>query len=234
MHKLICAFYYPAINLQRLIAGFQGRMLTLALLAILTACAPEEERENEVDRIDEYFDVQGLLEQTEARLRQRGVILEKKGEFSGEVEASTILLDSAALAEELDVFREVDINKPVLSGRYLERKEMEEGMEVTIYEADDKEELNIHYLKIYRQPENEAIVRIEALFSSRNVLYNSTRMLRLNYGLVDGAGPLPLSYYVEGLQKMIFNDKESYTIKAEFHYPESESQLKSEVAPAES
>lgn len=236
MHNHICATYNPANGLQKPVAGFlfccfslfkqmwkqalpfPGRIAGLALLAMLAACAPEGERENEVDRIDEYFDVQGLLEQTEAQLRRKAATLEKKAEFSGEVETSTILLDSAALAEELDVFREVDINKPVFSGRYLERKEMEEGLEVTIYEADDKEELSINYLKIYRQPDTETIERIEALFSSQNILYNSTRSLSLDYGQI-GNERLPLSYYVEGVQKMIFNDKEGYTIKADFQYP---------------
>lgn len=167
--------------------------------------------------MNEYYDVQGLLAANEEALRQMDVRLQKRASFAGEVEESAIGLDSAALAEELDVFREVDINKPVLSGRYHTTTSLVDGRELITYEADDKEALNVNYLKIYRNAENGVVERMEALFSNKNMLYNSTRMLSLQYREVNGR-MLPHYYTVEGVQKMIFSEQEEYEIKAEFIY----------------
>lgn len=185
---------------------------------MLTASCGEGERQQEaVVSINEYYDVQGLLAANEEALRQMNVSLHKEAKFSGELEESRIRLDSAALAEELEVFREVDINKPVLSGRYHITTTQEDGRELVTYEADDKESLNINFLKVYRNAENGVVERMEALFSNRNVLYNSTRLLSLQYGKVNGQ-VLPQYYTVEGVQKMIFSEEEEYSIKAEFIY----------------
>lgn len=190
----------------------------LICLWILTASCGEGERQREaVVSINEYYDVQGLLAANEEALRQMNVSLHKEAKFSGELEESRIRLDSAALAEELEVFREVDINKPVLSGRYHITTTQEDGRELVTYEADDKESLNINFLKVYRNAENGVVERMEALFSNRNVLYNSTRLLSLQYGKVNGQ-VLPQYYTVEGVQKMIFSEEEEYSIRAEFIY----------------
>lgn len=190
----------------------------LICLWVLTPSCSEGERQQEaIGSIDEYYDVQGLLAANEEALRQMDVSLQKEASFAGEVEESSIRLDSAALAEELDVFREVDINKPVLRGRYHVTTSQEDGRELVTYEADDKESLNINFLKIYRNAESGVVERMEALFSSRNVLYNSTRLLSLQYGEVNGQ-VLPQYYTVEGVQKMIFSEREEYSIRAEFIY----------------
>lgn len=190
----------------------------LICLWILTGSCSEGERQQEaVVSIDEYYDVQGLLAANEEALRQMNVSLHKEASFAGEVEEARIRLDSVALAEELEVFREVDINKPVLSGRYHITTSQEDGRELVTYEADDKESLNINFLKVYRNAENGVVERMEALFSNRNILYNSTRLLSLQYGKVDGQ-VLPQYYTVEGVQKMIFSEEKEYSIRAEFIY----------------
>ena len=187
------------------------------LIMLFAACRPEGSEVDAVSSTGEYFDVQGLINRNAAQLMEMNVLLYKKATFAGNVEQTTIKLDSVALADELDVFREVDINKPVLSGRYLTEKEIVDGQEVIIYRADDKEELNVNYLRIFKDSESGEVERIEALFSSRNVLYNSTRLLSMQYGEVNGMN-LPVYYTVEGSQKMIFNEKENYMIKADFDY----------------
>ncbi len=188
---------------------------------LLAACAPEGSEVDAVSSINEYYDVQGLLKGNEAQLRKMEVVLRKKATFAGEVEEATVSLDSAALAEELEVFREVDINRPVLSGRYLTEREIIDGQEVITYQADEPEELNVNFLKIYTDSETGEVERMEALFSSRNILYNSTRLLRMEYGKINGR-QLPVYYEVKGSQKMIFSSKEDYIIKADFVYADSE------------
>lgn len=195
------------------------RVLGMWLLCafFLASCAQEQGREEEILRIDEYYDVHGLLNRNEAMMREMEVSLRKQASFGGEQEEEIILLDSAALARELEVFRQAGINKPVLSGRYQETITEEEGLKVITYEADDKEELNINYLQVYLEPETGEVEKLEALFSNQNILYNSTRLLKVEYGEVRGE-QLPLSYTIDGVQKMIFSDKEEYRVEGEFIY----------------
>lgn len=183
----------------------------------LASCAQEAGREKEIVRIDEYYDVHGLLSRNELMMREMEVSLRKRASFGGEQEEKIIQLDSATLASELDVFRQAGINKPVLSGRYQETITEQDGLQVVTYEADDKDELNINYLQVYLEPETEKVEKLEALFSNQNILYNSTRLLKVDYGEVKGR-QLPLSYTIDGVQKMIFNDKEDYRVEGEFMY----------------
>lgn len=197
---------------------FRQIMVVFLVGMLLVSCVEEEEQEEEVSTIDEYFDVRGLLAENRAQLLQREVLLDKVAAFSGEVEKTTIRLDSTTLAGELDIFREVDINKPVFSGRYLESRELINGQEIITYMADDPESLNVNYLKIYKDSGSGRVEQLEALFSSQNILYNSTRLVNLFYDQENGQS-LPRRYKIEGSQKMIFSDKEGYTVEAKFIYP---------------
>lgn len=191
--------------------------ILIGFWVLVTSCSEREKQQEAIVSMNEYYDVQGLLAENEEALRQMRVSLHKEASFAGEVEESRIELDSVNLTEELGVFREVDINKPVLSGRYQVATSQVEGRELVTYEADDKEALNINFLKIYRNPDNGTIERMEALFSNRNILYKSTRLLSLHYEEVNGQ-MLPDYYTVDGVQKMIFSDEEAYRIRAEFIY----------------
>lgn len=196
--------------LKKLLAG-----LGIAFLGF--ACEQAELKEREVTEISKYFDVEGLLAANAEELLERKVKLLKVASFDGEVEKTAVLLDSAAIIRELDVFREADINKPEFADSY--RKEItEEGrLQVISYIAEDKEELNVNYLKIYLNEETEEVERLEALFSNKNILYNSTRLMKVEFGWV-GEAPRPLSYTIEGVQKMIFSEPAEYAIKAGFEY----------------
>lgn len=192
-------------------------LVLLSIWVLMISCAEREKQQEAILSIDEYYDVQALLAANEEALRQMKVSLRKEAVFAGEVEKTLITLDSAGLADELEVFRELDINKPVLSGRYQVEETLLDGQRLISYEADDKEALKINFLKVYENAENGVVERIEALFSNQNILYNSTRLLSLQYEQVNGK-TLPRYYSVEGVQKMIFNPQEKYRIEAEFIY----------------
>src|SRR5690606_5180019 len=143
--------------------------ILIGLWTLVVSCGEREKRQEAIVSMDEYYDVQGLLAANEEALRKMNVSLHKAASFAGEVEESSIFLDSVGLTEELGVFREVDINKPVLSGRYQMATSQQDGRELITYEADDKESLSINFLKIYRNPQNGVVERLEALFSNRNI-----------------------------------------------------------------
>lgn len=198
-----------------------SRQITTVLVAgvLLFSCAGEKRREEEISSVDEYFPVQDLLAETREQMLEMNVKLQKTASFSGETEKSVIVPDSSGLVKELEVFREIDINKPVFSGRYQESREKVNGQEVIIYKADDPETLNIHYLKVYKNPENGMVEQLEALFSSKNVLYKSSRQVSLTFEPVKDEN-LPKSYNIKGSQKMIFSNEENYMVEANFIYQE--------------
>lgn len=192
-------------------------LASVGITFLLFACEQAELKEREVTEITKYFDVEELLAANAEELLQREVKLAKVASFDGEVEKTAVLLDSAAVIRELDVFRDADINKPEFVDSYRKEVAQESGMQVLSYIAEDKEELNVNYLRIYMDAETEEVGRLEALFSNKNILYNSTRLLKVKFGEV-GEAQLPLSYTIEGVQKMIFSDPAKYTIKADFEY----------------
>lgn len=192
-------------------------LASVGMVFLLVSCEQAELKESEVTEISQYFDVEGLLAANAEELLQREVKLSKVASFGGEVEKTTIWLDSAAVIRELDVFRDADINKPEFADSYRKEVTQENGIEVVSYLAEDKEELNVNYLRVFMDAETEEVERLEALFSNKNILYNSTRLLKVEFGKV-GAAQLPHSYTIEGVQKMIFSKPANYTIKADFEY----------------
>lgn len=186
---------------------------------LLVSCTGKEQQQEEISSVDEYFPVRELLAQTREQMLEMDVRLEKEATFSGETEKSVVVPDSLALAGELEVFRGTDINKPVFSGRYKESREEVNGQEVITYQADDPETLNVHYLKIHKNLTSGKVEQLEAFFSSKNILYSSTRLVNLHFASVNGFN-LPQSYRVNGSQKMIFSGEEDYLVEGKFLYPE--------------
>jgi hypothetical protein len=162
--------------------------------------------------IEEYYDVAGLLVQQRETLAAQQARLIKKVVYNGQAETDTLLLNQESLEQELQLFNEIDINKPVLSGRYRKTVLQKGAYEVTRYQADEPEELRVNFLEVYRQ--HNQVQRLEALFSDRNLLYNSTRKLTLHLN----ERLLPLTYNIEGIQKMIFKDSVAYSIEGQFVY----------------
>lgn len=186
---------------------------------LLVSCAGEEQREDEISSVDEYFPVRELLAQTGEQMLEMDVRLQKEASFSGETEKSVVVPDSLGLAKELEVFREIDINKPVFSGRYQESREQKNGQEIITYKADDPETLNVHYLRVFLNSASGKVEQLEALFSSENALYNSVRRVSLSFKPLKEKN-LPHSYKISGSQKMVFSSEEDYQVWARFIYPD--------------
>lgn len=183
----------------------------LSLIGLMS-CAEGRRSEGPSQRIEEYYNVDSLLVQQIDALTAKRAQLVKTVVFSKQQEIDTIQLTEESLEQELQLFNEMNINRPVLSGRYLKTVEQREGLEVTRYQADEPDDLRVNYLEVYRQ--GGAVQRLEALFSDRNLLYNSTRKLVLNLN----SQQLPQTYTIEGIQKMIFKDSVDYSIRGEFLY----------------
>ena len=184
----------------------------LLSLIILMSCAEGNQNGAPSQRIEVYYNVDSLLEQHINTLASRKALLIKKVVYSGQAEVDTIALTAESLEQELQLFNEMNINKPSLSDRYIQTVLEKGGMQVTRYLADEPEDLRVNYLEVYRQ--GGEVVRLEALFSDRNLLYNSTRKLVF----LLNEQQLPQAYSIEGIQKMIFRDSVAYSIEGKFMY----------------
>jgi hypothetical protein len=184
----------------------------LSLLSLMSCAEADRTTEGPGQPIGEYYNVDSLLVQQINVLAANKTRLVKTVVYGGSEEVDTVNLTEDSLEQELQLFNEMNINKPVLSGRYIKTVAQKEGLEVTRYQADEPDDLRVNYLEVYRR--GGAVQRLEALFSDRNLLYNSTRKLVLNLNQQQ----LPQTYSIEGIQKMIFKDRVEYSIEGHFIY----------------
>lgn len=188
------------------------RIVIGSLLLLLSACSLEKK----VEENALYYNVQGMLQEVESNLQQKEVQLLKEVTFRNNESDTLLLLDSVALKEEFDVFREADINRPVLRGRYTVDS-LQEGQRLKVrYVAEAPEDMNIDTLEVWLNQEGEPL-QMRAYFSDKNPLYQSERELQLSFQPVNGS-PLPQSYQISGKQHMIFQDTVSYQVVARFRY----------------
>jgi hypothetical protein len=187
-------------------------LLYLFLLAVLSGCAQGERENGPIRLMDEYYDVNGLLKRQMRTLAAANVLLVKDVSYIDQDESDTLRLDAQQVRQELRMFSEMDINRPVLSGRYTITTSESGPLYITRYQADEPEDLRVNYLEVHRQGND--VRKLVALFSDRNLLYNSTRTLTLTLNEEE----LPLSYSIVGIQKMIFRDSVAYSIEGRFLY----------------
>ena len=184
----------------------------LLSLMILMSCDGGNDSEGPRQHIEEYYDVAGLLEEQVDQLTAKKARLIKQVVYKGQPEVDTLLLTEESLEQELQLFNEMNINKPSLSGRYIKSLKDSAGFQITRYMADEPDDLRVNYLEVYRKAGQ--VMRLEALFSDKNLLYNSTRKLVLMFD----ERQLPQNYTIEGIQKMIFRDRVEYSIDGRFVY----------------
>lgn len=184
------------------------------LLSLLTliSCAEGDRKDNPGLPIGEYYNIDSLLTRQIDALAASKARLVKRVVYSGKEESDTITLTEESLGQELQLFNEMNINKPSLAGRYIKSVQDSANLQITRYQADEPDDLRVNYLMVYRR--QGQVQRLEALFSDRNMLYNSTRKLVLQLN----ANQLPQTYTIEGIQKMIFRDKVGYSINGAFLY----------------
>lgn len=189
------------------------KYLGFLLPAFLLVCCTEGDRTDAPrQEIQEYYDVDDLLKRQMRKLAAENAQLIKQVSYTDREESDTLQLTAQQIRQELRMFTEMDINRPVLSGRYRTSVVQENGMEVTRYQADEPEDLRVNYLEVYRK--GEEVQRLEAVFSDRNLLYNSTRKLTMTLNQQQ----LPESYSIVGIQRMIFRDSVEYSIRGRFVY----------------
>jgi hypothetical protein len=164
-----------------------------------------------------YFDFDSLINAQVAELLRAQSIINKKSMINGKEDDSSLVLDSLELANELDVFRQLDvINKPLYRTIY----QIEDGVKDTksnllIRSYTAKSPSPVPFVKFYYQSSPRELKKIESFFHEENSLYDTRRNLLLEFD--DSSGSLLLSgYQLSGTQKMILNDTVNFSVNVSF------------------
>ena len=126
--------------------------------------------------------------------------------------------DSASLARELDIFRQMDIiNKPLFRDQYSLSSAPDTKSNLTVQSFEPKIPSPIQYVKLYYLNDLHHLKKIEARFEEENSLYYTRRDYVLEFNEFNQV-PLLARSSVQGIQKMIMNDSVAFSVTS-FYQP---------------
>ena len=164
-----------------------------------------------------YFDFDSLVEAQVAELAKAHPTINKKSVINGKADDSSFVPDRVNIANELDVFRQLDlINKPLYKSMYEIRdgeKDIKSNLLVRTYLA--KIPSPVPFVKFYYQPSPLILKKIESVFQEHNPLFDTRRTLMLAFDDSNGA-VLISGYQLHGTQKMILNDTVHFSVEVSF------------------
>lgn len=161
-----------------------------------------------------YFDFDSLINIHVASLVKANTSLSKTVSLDGRSDQSTMKIDSAILAHELDVFRQLDlINKPLYRDTYeISDGEKDSHSNLMVRQYKSKNPSPVPFVNFYYQNDFLHLRKIESYYVENNTLYSTKRQLQLDFD--DSSGKLLLSRYVlTGTQKMILSDSVKFSIE---------------------
>ncbi len=164
-----------------------------------------------------YFDFDSLINVQVAGLLKAQSIINKKSRINEKEDDSSFTPDSLNLANELDVFRQLDlINKPLFRNAYeIKDGEKDSKSNLLIRSYTAKAPSPVPFVKFYYRSSPHEIKKIESVFQEENTLYRTRRNLLLEFD--DSSGPLLLKrYQLSGIQKMILNDTVNFSVSVSF------------------
>ena len=188
-------------------------MIIIALLGglITMQCAGDQQVS-----IDKYFNIQEFISEQVSSLQTQDATLVKTLKIDGSTEKQSIAgLDSIQWEREFRIFREHDINKPVLIDAYsMEEKASKDGYTVNAYNLIDSTLSGILNMEIIIDPEGE-VTSWKSIFSEENILYSNLRRVSMN---IHPKGGLIRGYTIHGYHKLAFKDTVFYQLQAVIEY----------------
>lgn len=186
------------------------------LIAITSSCT--QINKDKKNKINEFFDINGLVDNQVKLLDSIGPFLLKVAIINGNEEQKKIDTNiDFSWEKELSIFKSIDINKPVLKDNYEIVNETKSVSKTILYISKSTNKTHVDRITInYLEQENEPI-KIFAFLSGNNVLFESTKTLELTFEKI-GRQLLLSNYQIEGWQKMISKDTTKFSIKGELNF----------------
>lgn len=186
----------------------------LILIVVLSSCKNDDDRREKV-----FFDLDSLITAQEKYLAERRPTLFKVADLDGQLDSTSVRgLDTTGWSAELDIFRQLDLNKKSVNrASYAIQKDIKDpysNLLICKYIAQNKntrDEMRIKNVKIYYQDRLTNPRKIEGEFFEQNALYSSTRRLVMELNNIHNK-TLVTRYMVKGTQKMILGDSFRFEI----------------------
>jgi hypothetical protein len=188
------------------------RAYLLLASSILVACTQSSPKYDKP-----YFDFDSLVSRQVVELSKGDRILMKRVTIDDQSDSTSLNADSLTLANELDVFRQLDvINKPLFRDAYEitdREKDTRSNLWIRTYRAKHAQPA-VPYLKFYYSTSPLAPRSVEAEYRENNSLFFTRRKLMLEFDDTPGE-PLMVRYQLKGTQKMILSDSVNYSVEVE-------------------
>ncbi len=158
-----------------------------------------------------YFDVKGLIETQIKTLNALRPTVNKKLMVNGQAEnQQTTITD---WAKELELFKQMDINKP----SYKQSYETISNDNIIEYRLKANEKLAVKFLKI-QMDDTKKPMAIEAQIVIENQLYKSKKQLKVVFGKnIKGKWGIK-TYEIHGFQHLSLTDAKPFEVSSEIKY----------------
>jgi len=185
---------------------------TIILCSLLTIQCTRDQQVT----IDKYFDLQGLISQQVSSLQTHQAQLVKTLKVDESTENQSLTgLDSSQWERELKVFREHDINKPVLIDAYsIKETVSDEGYKLKAYILVEKSLSGVLNIETITDPAGN-VTFLKSSFREENILFNNLRNVSMSFHPKSG---LISEYTIDGYHKLAFKDTVFYQINAVIEY----------------
>ena len=186
----------------------------LILIVVLSSCKNDDASREKV-----FFDLDSLITAQEKYLAERRPTLFKIADLDGQLDSTSVSdLDTTGWSAELDIFRQLDLNKKSVNRRnYAIQKDIRDpysNLLICKYVAQNEntsDEMRIKNVNNYYQDRLTNPRKIEGEFFEQNALYTSTRSLVMELNNIHDK-TLVTRYIVKGTQKMILGDSVRFEI----------------------
>ena len=155
-----------------------------------------------------YFDVPGFINKQIAVLEKEPVSLQKTVGLEGE-KPETRIVKNPEWTTELELFREIDLNKKALAGSYTQTKTLLPKGEKLLYTLNPDITAPIVSLEI-RKNKLDQVTDLQAVYEQKNTLFynREIRTLKTN------SQRKITAYQISGVQKVLLFDSLAYRVSS--------------------
>lgn len=185
-------------------------LLGVAMLSLLGSCA-KPANTPEVDCTGKHFCMGSFLQGQMAGFEKDKPTVSKYVYLNGKEETQQLQLDMARWQAELTAFREADIDKPAMVGKYKIDTlfvTTDSLTQVSYWAQDD--DLRTRYLHVYYKPNSTQPAYIEARLETDNLFYQSRQDIAFSPGEF---------YAISGFQDIWLLGEDTFAVKSVFVQP---------------
>lgn len=179
----------------------------ISCLLLLSSCLEDASQQRTT-----YFSMDSLVNAQINYFSSREISLNKWASINGKEESNVLQPDSLTWANELEVFRKVDITKAAYTNGFDVSIEDDKTSNLKILNYASKIKMPVKSLKIYFLNEQSDVRKIVAIIEEDTRVFANDKQVNMEFEKIEGVSVLK-NYNIEGKQKMLMSDSTLYEIK---------------------